>query len=51
MSLSKVEEICRYLDQQAVLYTLISHPETRTSEESARVRAEQGFTNVTKKLC
>lgn len=47
MSRDTVQEICHYLDRQATHYTLISHPETRTSDESARVRAEQGFTDVT----
>jgi Ala-tRNA(Pro) deacylase len=47
MSQNKVQEICQYLDEQSASYTLISHIETRTSDESARVRAEQGFTNLT----
>jgi Ala-tRNA(Pro) deacylase len=47
MSQNKAQEICHYLDRQAIPYTLISHSETRTSEESSRVRAEQGFPDVT----
>jgi Ala-tRNA(Pro) deacylase len=47
MSYNKAQEICKYLDQQLIKYTIISHSETRTSEDSSRVRAEQGFKDVT----
>lgn len=47
MSQDTVQEICQYCVQHNIDYTLISHSETRTSDESALVRAEQGFTNVT----
>lgn len=47
MNQDTVQEICLYCNQQNVNYTIISHSETHTSDESAFVRAEQGFTNVT----
>ena len=47
MNQDTVQEICLYCNQQNVNYTIIYHSETHTSDESAFVRAEQGYTNVT----
>lgn len=41
------KRICNLLDKQQVIYKLISHPECRTSEESAKARAQGGASQVT----
>lgn len=41
------ENICHLLDNKQVSYKLISHPECRTSEESAKARAQGGGGQIT----
>jgi Ala-tRNA(Pro) deacylase len=47
MTKNTTQEICEYLKSHDAGYTFISHAETRTSEESFRVRADRGFVDVT----